>query len=126
MKSWDIAGLELQAHAPQILSSTDDARAIVLQIPQGEALDEHQVHERAWLAVIDGEVAISPSDGELVTGGTGLFAEFDPAERHTVTARSDARILLLLTPWPAPDHPGAMTLEDKANARENAAARRNA
>jgi redox-sensitive bicupin YhaK (pirin superfamily) len=126
VKSWDIAGLELQAHAPQILSSTDDARAIVLQIPEGEALDEHQVHERAWLAVIDGEVEISTSNGEQVTGGTGLFAEFDPAERHTVTARSDARILLLLTPWPAPDHPGAMTLEDKANARENAAARRNA
>ena len=125
MKSWDIAAIELQAHAPQILSSTDDARAIVLQIPRGEALDEHQVHERAWLAVIDGEVEISTSDGERVTGGTGLFAEFDPAERHTVTARSDARILLLLTPWPAPDHPGAMTLEDKANARENAA-RRNA
>ena len=125
MKSWDIAGLELQAHAPQILSSTDDARAIVLQIPRGEALDEHQVHERAWLAVIDGEVEISTSDGEQVTGGTGLFAEFDPAERHTVAARSDARILLLLTPWPAPDHPGAMTLEDKANAREKAAARRN-
>jgi quercetin dioxygenase-like cupin family protein len=126
VKSWDIARLELQAHAPQILSSTDDARAIVLQIPQGEALDEHQVHERAWLAVIDGEVEIATSDGERVTGGPGLFAEFDPAERHTVTARSDARILLLLTPWPAPDHPGAMTLQDKANARENAAARRNA
>jgi len=126
VKSWDIASLELQAHAPQILSSTDDARAIVLQIPEGEALDEHQVHERAWLAVIDGEVEISTSDGERVTGGTGLFAEFDPAERHTVTARSDARILLLLTPWPAPDHPGAMTLEEKAHARENAAERRNA
>jgi redox-sensitive bicupin YhaK (pirin superfamily) len=126
VKSWDIAELELQAHAPQILSSTDDARAIVLQIPQGEALDEHQVHERAWLAVIDGEVEITTSEGEQVSGGAGLFAEFDPAERHTVSARSDARILLLLTPWPAPDHPGAMTLEDKARARESAAERRNA
>jgi redox-sensitive bicupin YhaK (pirin superfamily) len=126
VRSWDIRSLELQAHAPQILSSTDDARAIALQIPQGEALDEHQVHERAWVVVLDGEVQIATSDGEQVTGGAGLLAEFHPAERHTVSARSDARILLLLTPWPAPDHPGAMSLEDKANARESAAQRRSA
>jgi len=124
VKSWDIRSLDLQAHAPQILSSTDDARAIVLQIPQGEALDEHQVHERMWLTVIDGEVEITTSAGEQVTGAAGLFAEFEPGERHTVSARTGARILLLLTPWPAPDHPGAMTLEEKAHARERAAEHR--
>jgi hypothetical protein len=35
-------------------------------------------------------------------------------------ARSDARLLLVLAPWPGDGHPGAMSLEDKASARERA------
>ena len=30
---------------PRILSSADDARAIVLLIPAGEGLDDHEVHD---------------------------------------------------------------------------------
>ena len=29
---------------------------------------------------------------------------FAPKERHAVRAETDARVLLLLAPWPAPDH----------------------
>jgi hypothetical protein len=112
MKSWDISTLDLRPHAPRILSSSDDARAIVLEIPAGESLKEHQVHERAWVTVVE---------GEEVCGATGLVAEFDPRERHAVHARSKARILLLLTPWPGAGHPGGMTVEDKAHARQQAA-----
>jgi hypothetical protein len=50
--------------------------------------------------------------------------EFDPGERHTVSARSDARLLLLLSPWPGDGHPGAMSLEEKATVRERAAEHR--
>jgi hypothetical protein len=32
---------------------------------------------------------------------------FDPNERHAVTAKSDARLLLVLAPWPGNGHPGA-------------------
>jgi len=46
MNSWTITELELRAHSPEILASTDEARAIVLLIPAGESLDDHQVHER--------------------------------------------------------------------------------
>ena len=35
-------------------------------------------------------------------------------------ARSDARLLLLLSPWPGAGHPGAMTLDEKAEVRERA------
>jgi len=56
-----------------------------------------------------------------VSGGCGLLVEFDPSERHAVHARSDARLLLLLTPWPGVGHPGPMTLEQKSNARRDAA-----
>jgi quercetin dioxygenase-like cupin family protein len=42
-----------------------------------------------------------------VTGGPGFFVVFDPGERHEVHARSDARLLLVLAPWPGDGHPGA-------------------
>ncbi len=124
MKSWTIADLELKPHAPAILSSSDDARIIALLIPAGESLDDHQVHERAVVAVIDGEVEITTDTGGHVSGGRGLLVEFAPNERHAVRARSDAHLLLLLTPWPGPGHPGAITVEKKASARSDAARRR--
>ncbi len=122
MNSWTITNLELRPHSPEILASTDEARAIVLLIPAGESLDDHQVHERAWVMVLDGEVEITTAAGESVRGGCGLFVAFAPSERHALHACSDARLLLLLTPWPGIGHPGAMSLEEKANARHNAAA----
>jgi quercetin dioxygenase-like cupin family protein len=124
MNNWTIPSMELRPHAPEILASAVDARAIALMIPAGESLDDHQVHERAWLIVLEGEVEISTSAGDSVTGRIGLVVEFAPHERHAVHARTDTRILLLLTPWPGDDHPGAMTLEEKANAVQNAAEHR--
>src|ERR1700733_14036314 len=117
LNSWTITNLDLRPHSPEILASTDDARAIALMIPAGESFDDHQVHESAWVTVIDGEVEITTSDGQSVIGSTGLVVAFAPNERHALHARSDARLLLLLTPWPGVDHPGAMTLEQKPTAR---------
>jgi quercetin dioxygenase-like cupin family protein len=124
MNSWTITKLNLQPHAPEILASTDDARAIALMIPAGESFDDHQVHERAWLTVLDGEVEITTSAGDNLIGGSGLLVEFAPNERHAVHARTDARLLLFLTPWPGDGHPGAMTLSQKASARHDAAQQR--
>jgi quercetin dioxygenase-like cupin family protein len=124
MNSWDVSSLDLKPHAPQILSSTNDARLIALVIPAGESLDDHQVHERAWVSVLLGEVEITTTAGERIVGAPGLVVEFDPGERHAVRALSDARLLLLLTPWPGEGHPGPMTLQDKTRARERAAERR--
>lgn len=123
MNSWHLLAGELGEGPPQILSTTDDSRAIALNLRAGEALQEHEVHERAWLIVVDGEVEIEDAGGATTTGGPGLVAEFAPAERHSVRAQSDARMLLLLVPWPGDGHPGAMTLEQKAVVREMAAAR---
>ena len=71
MRSWDLRAVELRPHSPEILSSSDEARAVVLEIPAGESLQDHQVHERAWVSVIDGEVEITTTDGENVAGGSG-------------------------------------------------------
>jgi quercetin dioxygenase-like cupin family protein len=121
MRDWDLKNLEAEPHQPQILASADDARTIVLDLPAGEELQEHEVHERERLVVIGGEADVTTADGETVSASSGHLFEFDPGERHTVIAQSDARLLLVLTPWPGDGHPGAMTLEQKAKARENAA-----
>ncbi len=124
MRSWDLKAVDLRPHAPEILSSTDDARAVALEIPEGESLQNHQVHERAWVSVIDGEVEITTTGGETVAGGSGLMVEFAPGERHAVRALTKARLLLLLTPWPGDGHPGTMPLSDKATVRLRAAEHR--
>jgi len=108
----------MEPHKPEILSSVENAaRVIALSLPAGERLQEHEVHERAWLVVLDGEVE---AGGEATSGGAGLVAEFGPQERHEVRATADARLLLVLAPWPGDGHPGAMSLDEKANARERA------
>jgi quercetin dioxygenase-like cupin family protein len=121
VNSWDLKTLDLKPRLPEILSSSDVARAIVLELAAGESLADHQVHERAWLVVLDGEVRVTTADGEQATGGVGLLVEFAPGERHEVTASTTARLLLLLTPWPGHGHPGAMTIREKLYARRHAA-----
>jgi quercetin dioxygenase-like cupin family protein len=121
MKSWDLRTAGVEPHEPRILSTAEDARAVVLHLPAGEELQEHEVHERARIVVVDGEVDVTTPGGESVPAGSGHLFEFAPGERRTVAARSDAKLLLILTPWPGDGHPGAMTLEQKAEARERAA-----
>jgi hypothetical protein len=122
MESWDLKTVEVEPHQPRILASADDARSILLNLPEGEELQEHEVHERARLLVVDGEVDVATGGGSDFAGaGPGHLFEFDPGERRTLVARSDARLLMVLSPWPGDGHPGAMTLEEKAEAREKAA-----
>jgi quercetin dioxygenase-like cupin family protein len=105
MDIWDIRSLDIQPHQPQILRSDDGAaRAIAIHLPAGEQLQEHEVHEHAYLVVVDGEVELSQSgESEIVSVGT--LSHWVPQERHEVTARTDARLLLILAPWPGPGHP---------------------
>jgi quercetin dioxygenase-like cupin family protein len=121
VNSWDLRGLDLKPRLPEILSSSDAARAIVLDLAAGESLSDHEVHERAWLVVLDGEIEVATAGGEVAGGGVGLLVEFAPGERHEVLASADARLLLLLTPWPGSGHPGAMTIREKLYARRRAA-----
>jgi quercetin dioxygenase-like cupin family protein len=123
MQNWDLKTIEAEPHQPQILASADDARTIVLLLPSGEELQEHEVHERARLVVVEGDVEVTTFAGESAMASAGHLFEFEPGERHTVAARSDARLLLILTPWPGDGHPGALTLEQKADVRERAAQR---
>ena len=100
MEHWDLRQMPMDVHRPAVLQSDGEGRAIALSLPAGERLQEHQVHERAWMLVVDGTIEIESPDGETVNGGAGLLAVFDPAERREVRATADARLLLLLAPWP--------------------------
>ena len=107
MEHWDLRALDVEPHHPRILhSARGEARSIAIQLPAGESLQEHEVHERAYLVVVDGEVEVGNADG-TVSGGTGFAVVFDPRERHEVRATTHARLLLVLAPWPGDGHPGA-------------------
>jgi quercetin dioxygenase-like cupin family protein len=121
MQSWDLTSIEAEPHAPQILASAEDARTIVLDLPASEELQEHEVHERARIVVVEGEVEVGTPGGETVSAKAGHLFEFDPGERRTIAARSHARLLMMLSPWPGDGHPGAMTLAEKSSVRQRAA-----
>jgi quercetin dioxygenase-like cupin family protein len=109
METWDIRSLPIEPRKPQVLRSDAETRAIVIHLPRGEQLQEHQVHERAYLLVADGEIEVSDS-GQTVTGGPGLLSHFEPGERHSVKAISDARLVLVLSPWPGEGHPSRLSV----------------
>ena len=104
MDTWDIASLDVEPHQPVVLRSDEETRVIAINLPSGEQLQEHQVHERAYLLVAAGEIEVARG-GDSVSGGPGFLAHFEPNERHEVRATSDARLLLLLSPWPGEGHP---------------------
>jgi quercetin dioxygenase-like cupin family protein len=104
MDTWDIASLDIEPHHPEVLRSDDETRVIAINLPSGEQLQEHQVHERAYLIVAAGEIEVD-QDGETSSGGAGFLAHFEPNERHEVRAKSDSRLILLLSPWPGAGHP---------------------
>lgn len=104
MQRWDLRSIDVQPHHPEVLQSDPEGRSILLVLPAGERLQEHRVHERTWLVVVDGEIDLL-HDGDTIEGGPGLLAVFDPREDHEVRARTDARLLLVLAPWPGEGHP---------------------
>lgn len=105
MEIWQLDSEAVEVHAPRVLRSDDEAnRVVLIALPRGEALSDHQVHEHALVIVLDGEVAVRAGSREERCARHGLV-HFDPAERHEVEAVTDSRLLLCLAPWPGPGHP---------------------
>ena len=107
MEHWDLRTLPVEPHHPQILHSRrGESRSVAIRLPAGESLQDHEVHERAHVVVVEGDVEVA-ADDSVVSGSPGTLLVFDPHERHEVRAVTDARLLLVLAPWPGPGHPGA-------------------
>jgi quercetin dioxygenase-like cupin family protein len=88
---------------PRVLFSSPECRVVVVDLRTGETMGDHQVRERAVVQVVAGRVSID-SSGTAVECAAGTLVTFDPSERHTVFALTDARLLLVLAPWPAATH----------------------
>jgi quercetin dioxygenase-like cupin family protein len=86
-----------------VLRSDGSARAVLIVLDAGQQLGDHQVKERALVAVIDGQVRVE-AGGEQIAGGEGTFFSFDADERRSISTDSGARILLILAPWPGEGH----------------------
>ncbi|HEY4278364.1 MAG TPA: hypothetical protein VGM91_09105 [Conexibacter sp.] len=105
MEIWDITKLDIQPHHPEVLRSDDGAaRVVAITLPAGERLDDHEVHEHAWLHVHHGAVEVE-ADVKTEQLGAGALIHFSPAERHEVRASEDSLLILFLAPWPGEGHP---------------------
>ncbi len=104
MRSWQLKEIETPegTRSPVVLDS-EDSRAVLIGIAPGQAMGEHQVRERAWVVVIDGEVEIE-TGADSMTADAGTLLEFEPAERRTVRSPDGARLLFVFAPWPGPGH----------------------
>jgi quercetin dioxygenase-like cupin family protein len=105
MDIWNLSELSVEPHRPVVLQSDEGAaRAVAIRLPSGEQLQDHEVHEHAWLHVHEGAVEVA-ADGETRTVEAGAVVHWRPQERHAVRATQDALLLLLLAPWPGRGHP---------------------
>jgi redox-sensitive bicupin YhaK (pirin superfamily) len=104
VRVWKLNEIEMPdgTRSPVVLDS-EDSRAVLIGLHPGQELGDHQVRERAWVVVVDGEIEVDASDG-TVSAPTGTLLEFDPTERRTLRSPGGARLLLLLSPWPGLGH----------------------
>ena len=72
-------------------SSADEGRVIAIHLPAGEQLQEHQVHERAWLVVVSGEVEIRPPAPHRSAAGSACWRA-SPQTNATRSRRPRTRV----------------------------------
>ena len=105
MDLWNTSSITPEPRSPVVLHSEEGvARIVAINLPAGDELKEHQVHEHAWLHVHDGVIEVS-ADGTTERAPAGSIVHWNPGERHAVRAVEDALVVLLLAPWPGVGHP---------------------
>lgn len=105
VESWDLTAVATPGgnRSPVVLYSDNEARVVLIGLEPGQELGEHEVKENAFLVVVDGVVQVA-AGGHAIDAGAGTLVRFDPEERHAVSSRDGARLLLLLAPWPGKGH----------------------
>ena len=58
VQSWNLNEIETPggSRSPVVVDSKDEARAVLIGLDPGQALGDHQVHERSWVVVLEGRV----------------------------------------------------------------------
>jgi quercetin dioxygenase-like cupin family protein len=105
VQSWNLREIDAPrgTRSPVVLRSDESARAVLIVLDPGQRLGDHQVKERALVAIVDGHVQVE-SGGETIEGAAGCFFSFDADERRSISTDTGARILLVLAPWPGEGH----------------------
>jgi quercetin dioxygenase-like cupin family protein len=106
VQHWNITEINAPdgSRSPQVLHSQEgQARVVAIHLQPGQELGEHQVKENAWVVVVDGTVQVT-AGSESVDLGPGGLVRFEPGERHSLSSPDGARVLMVLTPWPAEGH----------------------
>ena len=106
MQRWNLREIATPdgSRSPVVLHSEEGvARAVLIALEPGQALGDHEVKERAFVSVVEGNVRVE-SGGESVDAAVGDVFTFDPEERHSLSSDGGARVLLLLAPWPGEGH----------------------
>jgi quercetin dioxygenase-like cupin family protein len=105
VQHWDLLAIDAPqgTRDPVVVAQDAGARAVMILLSPGQELGEHQVKENAWVAVVEGSVRVVAGE-ESIEAAAGALLRFEPGERHSLASAEGARILLLLTPWPAADH----------------------
>jgi quercetin dioxygenase-like cupin family protein len=106
VQHWNVTEISAPdgSRSPRVLhSQVGESRVVAIHFQAGQSLGDHQVKEAALLVVCDGRVRVE-AHGESIDAGVGSVFRFDPDERHAVSADGDARILLVLAPWPGEGH----------------------
>jgi hypothetical protein len=83
LNSWNLKSLDLKPRLPEILSSSEAARAIVLDLEAGEKLSEHEVHELCAIRV-GAHAAEAPRTQTASTREIGLREDI-PLQMRTDT-----------------------------------------
>ena len=67
MRTWNLREIDAPdgTRDPVVLHSNDEGRAVLIRIDAGQALRDHQVKERAWIAVVEGSVTVRAGDESL-------------------------------------------------------------
>jgi quercetin dioxygenase-like cupin family protein len=105
VQSWNLLALDTPGgtRSPIVLHSTEEARAVLIGLNPGQELGDHQVHEHAYVLVVEGTARVE-AGSDSIDAGPGTLVRFEEKERHRVSSVDGARVLLLLAPWPGPGH----------------------
>lgn len=104
---------------PRVLFSEPECRAVAVDLPAGEEMGDHVVHERALVYVVSGQVALTVRD-ETADCDSGTLINLEPGEHHSARALVDSQLLLILAPWPAKRRVAGVEAQDPHHLPRNA------